>query len=336
MALFLARRLSLVLPVLGGLVILVFVLTRLLPGDPAAMLAGEDATAETIAKIRTELGLDRPVPVQAWHYLRQVLTGDFGTSTFTHRSIAADITDRLPATIELAFSALLLAILCGVPLGLLSAANHNRTIDHLMRPLNVLGLALAPFWLAMSLQLLFAMRLDILPLQGQLDVGTAMPPRVTGLVTVDALLAGRFGTALEALRHLILPAVTLAAPAMATLVRFTRSSALEVLQQDFVSYARAMGLPWRKIFWKYVLRNSLSATVTQIGLLTGALMSGSVVVEALFVWPGLGQYMFNAVTTSDYQPVIATTLAVGLIYALVNVTVDMVQGLIDPRITSRP
>lgn len=335
MARFITRRLLLILPVLAGLVVLVFLLTRLLPADPAAMMAGENATAADIDRIRVELGLDRPFLEQAWVYVQRLAVGDFGASQYTHRAVVDDIADRLPATVELSLAAMFLAVLLGVPLGLISAEHHNRWIDHLMRPMNVIGLAVAPFWLALMLQLLFSMELDLLPLQGRLDVETPPPSFITGMYVPDALLAGRPGVAFEALVYLVLPSVTLAAPAMATLARFTRSSALEALQQDYVAYARAMGLPWRKIFWKYVLRNSLSATVTQIGLLTGALLSGSVIVEALFFWPGLGQYLFNAITTGDYQPVIATTLVIGFVYAVVNLGIDLLQGVIDPRIVGR-
>ncbi len=335
MGLFLTRRLFLILPVLAGLVVLVFALTRLLPADPAAMMAGENATATDIESIRIEMGLDRSFLEQAWVYVQGLATGDLGESQYTHRAVVDDIADRLPATVELSIAALVLGILLGVPLGLIAAEHHNRTLDHIMRPMNVIGLAIAPFWLAMMLQLLFSMELDLLPLQGRLDVETRAPPHVTGMYVLDALLAGQISTAMEAIKYMILPAVTMAAPAMATLARFTRSSALEALQQEYVAYARAIGLPWHKIFWKYVLRNSLSATVTQIGLLTGALLSGSVIVEALFNWPGLGQYLFNAITTGDYQPVIATTLVIGLIYAVVNLLIDVLQGVIDPRIVSR-
>ena len=329
---YLLRRLALSLPALLGLVLLTFVLSRVVPGDPAAALAGDAATPAQIAEIRAQYGLDRPLAEQALIHLKQVVQGDFGRSIFSGRPVAEEILQRLPATLELTFAALLLASLIGIPLGLIAALNHNGLIDHLVRVMSVGGLAIASFWLAIMLQLVFSMELDILPLRGRLDVALGTPPRLTGFLLPDTLLAGRPDMFLSALRHLVLPAVTLALPGIATIARFTRSGVLETLQKEFVLYARAAGYGRVRLAAIYVLRNAVTVTVTQIGLLFGALISGAVAVEAVFDWPGLGTYAVQAILAADYKALLAVTLVVGVVYAVVNVLVDLAQALIDPRI----
>ncbi|MEN9499366.1 MAG: hypothetical protein RIS83_1185, partial [Pseudomonadota bacterium] len=258
MARYAIRRLLLALPALFGLILLTFVLSRVIPGDPAATLAGDAATPAMIAEIRAQYGLDRPILEQAVIHLRQVLTGDFGKSIFSGRPVTEEILQRLPATLELTIAALLLAVGFGVPLGLLAALNHNGPIDHLVRLLSVGGLALASFWLAIMLQLLFSMELDVLPLRGRIDVALGLPPRVTGFVLIDSLLAGRGDLFLNGLTHLVLPAVTLSLPGLATIARFTRSGVLETLQKDFVLYAQAAGYGRFRLAAIYVLRNAVT------------------------------------------------------------------------------
>ena len=332
MARYILRRVLLALPALFGLVILTFVLSRVVPGDPAATLAGDAATPAQLAEIRAQYGLDRPILEQAGIHMRQVMTGDFGRSVFSGRPVAEEIAQRLPATLELTFAALFLSTVLGIPLGLLAAINHNGPVDHLVRLLSVGGLAIASFWLAIMLQLVFSMDLDILPLRGRIDVALGAPPRVTGSVLIDSLLAGRLDMFGSACRHLVLPAVTLALPGLATIARFTRSGVLETLQKDFVLYARAAGYGRVRLAAIYVLRNAVNVTVTQIGLLFGALISGAVAVEAVFDWPGLGTYAVQAILSADYKALLAVTLVVGVVYAVVNVLVDVVQALIDPRV----
>jgi len=306
----------------------------MVPIAPAAVLAGETATTEQVQALRTELGLDRPLPVQFYLYLKQVAMGDFGVSIYTHRPVVLDLAMRLPATIELALTTMLLSVALGVPLGMVAAVHRNGWLDQILRVFTIAGLAMASFWIAIIFQLVFSLNLEWLPLRGRMTDGVTPPPFITGLYVPDYLLSGRFGDALVAASHLVLPAFTLALPAIATIARFTRSTAIETLQRDFVMWERAVGYPRRVLIWKYVLRSSLSATVTQIGLLFGLFLSGSVVVEAVFGWPGLGDYLYNAVILSDYQPVMATTLLIGVIYALVNILVDVAQAMLDPRVAS--
>jgi peptide/nickel transport system permease protein len=332
---FVVRRVLLVIPVLFGLLVLTFFLVRVVPNDPSAVLAGQNATRAQIEEIRAKYGFDRPLGVQFFIYLRQVLQADFGTSLHSGRPVAKDIFQRLPATLELTFAALFLAAGVGIPLGVLAAVYHNRALDHLLRFFTVGGLAIASFWFAIMLQLLFAMQLDLLPLRGRIGTAVSAPPLVTGLFLVDSLLAGRLEVCWDALRHLCLPAVTLSFGAMATITRFTRSGVLETLQKDYVAYETAVGYPRRRLIAVYVLRNSLVATVTQIGLLFGALLAGAVVVEAIYDWPGIGSYAVFAIFTSDYKAILAVTLLVGVVYAGVNILVDVVHGLMDPRVAEQ-
>ena len=257
---------------------------------------------------------------------------DFGESAYSRRSVALDIKQRLPATLELTVTALLFATLLGIPLGTMAAVYHNRWPDTLLRIVSVGGVAIAAFWFAIELQLLFAMELDWLPLRGRLSPGLTAPPTLTGSLLIDSLLAGRLDVFRDALRHLVLPAMTLSLGGLATIARFTRAGVLETLQKDFVPYERAQGFPPRALIWKFVLRNSVVAAITQIGLLFGGLIAGAVVVETIFDWPGIGFYTVQAILTADYKVMLAVTLLIGVIYALVNILVDLVHGLIDPRL----
>jgi peptide/nickel transport system permease protein len=332
---FFVRRLLLIGPALLGLLILTFILVRVLPNDPSAALAGENATPQQIQQIRQQYGFDKPLIVQFWIYLGQVFRGDFGNSIYSGLPVAAEIAHRLPATIELTLAALLLSAGVGIPLGALAAVWHNSALDHALRIFTVAGLAIAAFWLAIMMQLLFAMELDILPLRARMDITSVAPPTVTGLLTVDSLLAGDLSAFQDAVAHLVLPAVTLAFGSLATITRFSRAGMLESLQKDFVTYETAAGYPRRRVIWVYVLRNSLVATVTQIGLLFGALISSAVAVESIFDWPGIGSYLVEAILTSDFKAVLAVTLMVGVIYAVVNILVDLVHALIDPRVAEQ-
>ncbi len=251
---------------------------------------------------------------------------DFGESQYSHRPVGLDIAQRLPATLELTFSALLIAVFLGVPLGVVAAVYHNRWPDFLLRVFSVTGIAVAAFWFAIMLQLLFAMELDWLPLRG--DLSSTMPPpdRVTGSLILDCLIAGRWEAFGDALRHLVLPAVTLSLGGLATITRFTRAGVLETMQKDFVLYERAVGYPRLRLIWIYVLRNSVIAAVTQIGLLFGALIAGAVVVEAIFDWPGIGNYAVQAILTADYKVMLAVTLLIGVVYTVVNILTDLVHG----------
>lgn len=332
---FVLRRSALVLPSLLGLLVVTFVLIHAVPSDPAVAMAGEAATPEQIERLRKQYGLDRPLWEQFAVYVEKVARLDFGDSAFSKRPVTVDIVQRLPATLTLIFCSLALSVLVGVPLGVVAALNHNSWPDYVLRVFSVLGIAVAAFWFAIMLQLLFAMDLGWLPLRGELSATMARPERVTGFLLIDSAIAGRWDAFVDALRHLVLPAVTLSLGGLATIVRFTRAGVLDTLQHDFVFYERAMGYRWLRLVWIFVLRNSVTATVTQIGLLFGGLIAGGVVVEAIFDWPGIGSYTVQAILTGDRQVMLAVTLLVGAIYAVVNILVDLVLGLLDPRLMER-
>ena len=324
-----ARRVVWMPPTLLGLVLIVFVISHVIPSDPAQIMAGENAPREQVAAIRHQYGLDLPLPWQFARYVGDVVRGNMGTSLFTQRPVADDLWSRLPATLELALYAIVLAVVCGVPLGVVAALRRNHLLDHVVRVVTVAGLAMAAFWLAILLQLLFSMWLGLTPVQGRIE-GWGPEP-ITGFYTIDALLRGDWETLGSALIHLALPVATLALPAMATIVRFTRAGVLNVMSSNFVFYQTAMGIPRRRVIWKYILRGALIGTLTQIGLIFGNLIAGAVVVETVFDWPGLGSYAVGSILQSDYNAVMSFTLFIGVVFIAVNLLVDVAQSVLDPR-----
>ena len=332
MLLFLIRRLILIIPVLLGLLLLTFLMLRLGGNDPAAAIAGDNATPEMIERIREDLGLNDPLPVQFWDYLVRAAHGDFGVSAYSQRPVGIDILDRLPATLELTIVALVLASVLGITFGALAGIWRNSIFDHTVRVVSVAGLATASFWFAIMLQLVFSMGLEILPLRGRLPTGWTPPPDITGLYLVDSLVTGQFATFWYAFLHLVMPAVTISLGGIATIARFTRSAVVAAMHSEYAAYEQAVGYPRRRILMPYVLRNSLVTPVTQIGLLFGAFVSSAVAVESVFDWPGLGSSLVEAIFTSDFNAVLAVTLVIGAIYGVVNILVDMTQGLLDPRV----
>ncbi|MBI2528845.1 MAG: ABC transporter permease [Candidatus Rokubacteria bacterium] len=326
-----AKRFVWFVPTVGGLIAIVFVVSHVIPADPAALIAGATATEAHKAAVRAQYGFDKPLVVQLGNYYLNLVQGDLGKSLFTTRPVAEDLFARLPATIELTFVAMLVAVVVGTPLGVLAALRRNSAFDHVVRLVTVSGLAIASFWLGLMLQWLFAMKLGWTPLRGRIE--GFPPPGITGLLTVDALLGGDVDALASALWHLALPTLTLAFPALATVVRFTRAGVLETIQSAAVQYQRSMGIPWTVIVWKYILRGALTSTVTQIGLLFGLLLGGAIVIETVFDWPGIGSYAFNAILQSDYNAVMGFTLYAGVMFILANLAVDLAHVLIDPRET---
>ncbi|MEQ1954037.1 ABC transporter permease [Mesorhizobium sp. CN2-181] len=323
------NRLIWLAPTLFGILAFVFVLSRVVPVDPAVLAAGENASPAQVEELRQHSGFDEPLPRQFIRYIADVARGDLGTSFYTQQPIADDLLTRLPATLELSITAVLLAALIGIPLGVLAGLRRNSWLDHFLRMATVSCMALASFWIAIQLQLMFSMSFSWLPLSGRTD-GFA-PTALTGFMVVDALIRGDGGSVLSALEHLVLPALTLALPAAATVQRFTRNSVINVIASPSVTYQSAMGLPRRVIVWKYVLRMALAATVTQLGLIFGILLTGALVVETVFDWPGLGGYAVRSIMYSDYNAVMGLTLCVGALFAVLNLLVDILQAAIDPR-----
>jgi peptide/nickel transport system permease protein len=331
---FLARRLLLVIPTLIGLSILLFVISRLLPGDPIALAAGPQASPAEIAALRAQFGLDQPVWVQYLRYVTGLLHGDLGRSVMTQRPVAADLLTFLPATIELVVVALFLAVVIGVPCGLLAAVWRNGPFDYFARFLSLFSLSTPPFFSGLLLQIAFGMTLRLLPVSGRFSMMELPPDPVTGFMTIDSLIAGDLNAFGNSLVYLLLPAVTLSLSPMATLIGVMRSSTLGVLQQDYVRTARAFGLSPAKIVFKYVFKNAFSATLTMIGLHFGWLLGGTVVVETVFDWPGIGLYATKAIVSQDFMPVVGVALAVGALFIAVNIVVDLLYFVLNPKITA--
>lgn len=329
---FILRRLILLVPVLVGLTVIMFVIARLLPGDPVALAAGPNATRAEIEAYAREFGLDQPLLVQYWHYATGLLTGDFGVSIFTRRPVAMDLATYLPATLELVFAAMALAIIVGIPTGLAAAVWRNRWPDYTSRVAALAAISMPRFFLGLLLQLVFAMWLYMLPLGGRFPIILDPPPFVTGFLTIDALIAGDLGAFATACRHLLLPALAMSLSPLATIMRMMRASTIEVLQQDYVMTARAVGLSPRLIVFKYVLRNAVSSTLTVIGLYFGWLLGGTVLVETVFDWPGIGLYATKAIVAQDFMPVIGVALVIGLLFVVANLVIDILYGLINPKV----
>lgn len=332
MAGYILRRIGLAGLMLFGLVCLTFVISNVAPSDPAALAAGPDAGRSQIEQVRRDYGLDRPLHEQFLRYVADLARGDFGRSITTGRSVGTDLARYFPATLELVILAMLLGVLLGVPLGVLSALRKDGPADHVTRIFAVSGIALPPFWFGLLLQLAFATWLGLLPTSGRISVFTEPPAAITGLLLVDSLLRGNFALFREALSHIILPAIVLSLPCLASILRVNRSEMVEALRTDYVVAARAHGVtPWR-IVMVHALKNAMLPTLAIIGLRWGWMMSSTVLVETVFDWPGIGLYAVSSAIAGDFKPVMGVTLIVGLNFMVANLIVDLLYGVLDPRL----
>ena len=332
MARFIVRRFAGLLFVLLGVSLITFFLAQVVPVDPAATALGSNAREEQIQAYRQQLGLDQPAPVQYIDYMRRLLRGDLGQSIRTRRPVRDDLLDYLPATIELSLAAMLVAIGFGIPLGILSSLRRNTWIDAVARMIALIGGSMPIFYIGLLALGVFWRQLKWLPGPGRLDSTLKPPAQITGLFTVDAFLTGNWTVFWNASAHLLLPALVLGYFSTAVLLRMTRSSMLEMLGQDFVRTARAKGLGERVVIGRHVFKNAFPPVLTTIGLIFGSLLSGAVLTETIFSWPGLGRYATTSVTTLDYPAVMGVTLVAAFIYPLVNTLVDIGYSFIDPRI----
>ena len=329
---FIVRRLGGLVFVLVGVSILTFALAQLVPVDPAATALGSNAREEQIEAYRKERGLDQPAVIQYVNYVKRLFQGDLGNSIRTRRAVADDLRDYLPATIELAMAAMVITILVGTPLGIIAALNRNTAIDASARMVALIGGAMPIFYVGLVLLGVFYRQLQWLPGPGRLDATLTPPTDITGLYTIDSLLTGNWETLRNSIGHLILPAITLGLYSTAALLRMTRSSMLEMLGQDYVRTARAKGLKERLVVARHVFKNALPPILTIIGILFGSLLSGAVLTETIFNWPGIGRYATTSVTTLDYPAVMGVTLVAAFIYPLMNTLVDIAYTFIDPRV----
>ncbi|HZU12510.1 MAG TPA: ABC transporter permease [Chloroflexota bacterium] len=329
---FVVRRLAFLVLVLLGISLITFVLSHIVPADPVRLYAGPRATPATIRLIRHQLGFDQPLPQQYLLYLSNLLHGNFGYSLESHRAVSADLYDYLPATIELTLAAVVFILVVGIPLGVLSAVLPGSIVDQVGRVIATTGVALPAFWLGLMAQLVFFDLLGWLPAGGRLNESANPPPHITGLYTVDSLVSGQFATFGQSLFHLLLPAVVLGYGSLAVLTRQIRASMLDVMGQDYVRTARGKGMPRRIIVIRHALRNALVPATTVMGLQIGYLLGGALLVEDVFSWPGIGRYATLATLTLDYNAIMAVTIVAALMYGLVNLVVDLLYVVIDPRI----
>lgn len=329
---YLLRRILLIFPILLGLSLITFTVSRVVPGDPVGLAAGPQSTPEIRERLAQEFGLDKPIVVQYFDYIAGILRGDLGQSLYTRREVANDLRTYIPATLELTLTAIVFASLIGIPMGIISALYQNRVPDHSARILSLFFVSFPAFWLAMIFQSQFGVQWDISPVSGRFPRLDIPPNTVTGLLTVDSVLAFDFTSLRLALTHLWLPALVLSFGALASITRITRASMLEALNNDSVKTERAIGIPWNVVVLKYVLRNAFVATLTIISLEFGWLMAGAVLVESIFDWPGLGLYIVESSLRLDFQPIMGVTIVYGVIFSVINIVTDIAYGVVDPRI----
>ena len=326
------RRLAYLILVLFGMSVITFSVSHIVPADPIRTIAGQRATKETIELYRKKYGMDKPLPVQYFIYIKNLLRGDLGESIISRRKVLDDIKDYFPATLELVGFSMLLALIIGLPLGVRSARKRGRLTDHSFRLFAVLGVSMPIFWLGLVNQLIFYGKLEVLPIDGRLDTFLIAPARVTGLYLIDSLIAGDMEVFWDALKHLLLPGMTMAFGILAVITRMTRTSMLECLNQDYIRTARSKGLKNYRITYIHALKNAAPPILTVVGLQTGFLLAGDFLAETIFNWPGIGRYGVTAITNMDFPAIMGVTLLISLIYVLVNLVVDILYTFFDPRI----
>jgi peptide/nickel transport system permease protein len=331
---YIARRLILMVVAALGVTLISFIVAHSVPTDPIVSNLGQIASQrpEIVKAFREKWGLDKPLHEQYFTFVRNLARGEFGTSINTRRAITKDLALFLPATVELATAAVVFALLLGLPLGIFAAIRRDGPIDHLARMISLIGVSIPIFWLATVSLVLFYATLHWTVGPGRLGPQLERPDYVTGFFTVDSLLEGDLESFKDAVSHLILPGLVLASSIMGLITRITRSSMLEVLSQDYTRTARAKGLRESVVVARHALRNALIPTVTVLGLAYGGLLSGAVMTETIFAWPGLGRYAFQSVRTNDFPAIMGVTFVIGIVYVVVNLFVDLLYGWLDPRI----
>ena len=328
---YIIKRLLQIIPVVLGVTLIAFALIHLAPGDPVRTMLGQHATQQEIDDIRAKYGLDQPLYVQYFIWLGDVLQGDLGRSILSHEQVTTEIASRFPNTIELAIAAMIFAILIGVVAGIISATKQYSVADYSVMGIALFGISMPVFWLGIMLMMIFGVFLGWLPIGGRIDL--LLPfNRITGFMVVDSIITVNGAALISVLRHLILPAIALGTIPMAIIARTTRSSMLEILRQDFIRTERAKGLSERKVIYKHAIRNAMVPVVTVIGLNFGLLLSGAILTETVFSWPGVGRLVVDAVYARDYPLVIGCILVFALVFVIVNLITDLLYTYIDPRI----
>lgn len=332
---YIARRLVLAVLVLLSVSVITFVISRVVPSDPAARWVGPHPTKEQIAAARIKLGLDKPLYVQYFRYMNDLLHGDFGVSVASHQPILTDLKAYLPATLELVITGMIMAVLVGIPLGVLSGARKDSLLDHISRLLAVAGVSVPTFWMGLLLQFFFFGRLKLLPLGGRVgrEISLYNPvQQITGFYVMDSLVSGNWSALRSTLVHLILPAFTLGTYAIGLTIRMTRSTMIEVLEEKYITAARAAGIPERTILFRLALKNAIVPTLTVLALSFVYSLTGALLVEVIFAWPGLGSYVTRAILSLDFPVIMAVTLVVTVFYVFINLVLDILQTFLDPRV----
>jgi peptide/nickel transport system permease protein len=325
------KRFLTIVPVLAGISLIVFSFIHLIPGDPAVTMLGERATPERVAEIRAQLGLDKPLSTQYAIYIGKILQGDLGASILRGDPVLRDLVRRFPATVELAISAILIAISVGVPMGIISAVWRNSLFDGVSRLIALAGVSMPIFWLGLMLAWFFGVVLGWLPTGFRLGTDVTLAP-VTNFQVLDSLIAGNTTALASSLRHLVLPAVALSTIPMAVIARMTRASLLEVLSQDYIRTAESKGLPQRSVILRHAMRNALLPVMTVTGLQVGRLLAGAILTETIFSWPGIGLWIYESIQARDYPIVQGATLFIATIFVTVNLITDLLYATVDPRI----
>jgi len=328
---FITRRLLALVPVLLGISVVVFLFVHLIPGDPVWVMLGDYATDQAVAELRTSLGLDRPLHIQYLKYLERLLHGDLGRSIHTKNPLVSELASRLPASLELSLTAMLIAIAVGIPLGMISAVKHGSIIDTASMIGALIGVSMPIYVLGLVAIWFFAIQFRWLPPGGRMEADTTLRT-VTGFFVLDSIITGNWPALFDALKHLVIPSVTLSTVPMAIIARMTRANLLEVLYQDFIRTARGKGLSESIVIVRHALKNALLPVITVIGIQIGIILSGAVLTETIFSWPGIGRWVYEAIQKRDYPVVQGMTLFIGVVFVISSLVVDVLYVWLDPRI----
>jgi len=328
---YVARRIAMTIPTLLGLILITFVISHMIPANPAFLYLGERATPEMLAEFNRAWGLDQPLYIQLVRYIKGFFQGDFGVSTWTRHPVLEDLMRYFPATLELTAGAMIVAMTFGILFGVVSAVKRNSLVDYVVRAVSLIGASMPVYWLALVAMSVIYLRLGLVS-PGRLSPTISPPPHITGLYLIDSLLTLNLTTFIDAAIHLVLPSTVLASWIIAPVVRQTRAAMIDSLSQDYVLAARAKGLPERLVVWKHALRNALIPALTVIGITFGGLLAGAVITETVFYWPGIGSYMLHSTFQIDFAAIVGGTAIIGILYTMINLIVDLLYGMIDPRI----
>jgi len=328
---YIIKRLLALIPILIGVAVIVFLIVHLIPGDPAQTMLGERATDEALQRLREQMGLNDPLLVQFWRYVKDLLRGDLGRSIMSNNPVSAELAQRFPATLELSFFAMIFAVVVGIPAGIFASINQNSWFDNLSMLIALMGVSMPIFWLGLMFIWLFAVELGWFPPSSRIGVGLDFTP-ITNLYVIDSIIQLNFNALKDILHHLVLPAVALGTIPMAIIARMTRSSMLEVLRKDFIRTAYAKGLKRKIVIFKHALKNAMVPIITVVGLQFGVLLGGAVMTETIFSWPGLGKYLVDAIYARDFPIVQGGILFFAGVFVIVNLIVDLSYALVDPRI----